>query len=62
VPHAVARSVYLQLNARLQSEALALGGEVTYLDPEEARKREQDFGVDGYSRSWELWKKKALGK
>jgi HCOMODA/2-hydroxy-3-carboxy-muconic semialdehyde decarboxylase len=62
VRHAVGRAIYLQMNARLQSEALALGGEVTYLDPEEARKREEDFGRDGYSRSWELWKKKALGQ
>ncbi len=62
VRHAVGRSVYLQMNARLQSEAVALGGPVTYLHPEEAAKREADLIEDGYSRSWELWKKKALAK
>ena len=60
--HAVGRAIYLQLNARLQSEAMALGGTITYLDPEEARRREADVVEDGYRRSWELWKLKALGK
>jgi len=62
VRHAVGRAVYLQMNARLQSEAMALGGKITFLDEGEARKREEDFLQDGYSRSWELWKKKALAK
>lgn len=37
LPRAVGRSVYLELNARIQSQAIALGGDSTYLDPEEAR-------------------------
>jgi ribulose-5-phosphate 4-epimerase/fuculose-1-phosphate aldolase len=53
---AVGRSVYLQMDAKLQAQAVALGGEVTYLSPEEARNAEQ-FG--GYERAWELWKRKA---
>jgi HCOMODA/2-hydroxy-3-carboxy-muconic semialdehyde decarboxylase len=53
---AVGRSVYLDLNARLQTEALALGGAITYLDPEEARKRD---APKVYDRAWELWKRKA---
>ncbi len=32
---AVARSVYMEVNARLQAQAIALGGEIRYLDPEE---------------------------
>ena len=53
VQHAVARSVYMELNARLQQQAMALGP-VTYLDPEEARKA--DATVSGsYGRPWELW-------
>jgi len=55
----VGRSYYLQMNAKLQAQAMALGGEVKYLDPAEARKTE---GFGGYDRAWELWKKKALGK
>jgi hypothetical protein len=40
---------------------MALGGNVTYLDPEEARLilAREDAGLE---RSWELWKKKALSK
>jgi ribulose-5-phosphate 4-epimerase/fuculose-1-phosphate aldolase len=60
IQHAVARSVYMEMNARLQQQALALGP-VTYLEPEEARKAEA--AVAGtYGRPWELWKKKALAR
>ena len=58
VPVAVARSIYLQMDARLQAQAIALGGEITYLDPEEVRKL---GGLGGYDRAWELWKRKAMG-
>jgi ribulose-5-phosphate 4-epimerase/fuculose-1-phosphate aldolase len=56
IPTAVGRSVYLDLNARLQAQAMALGGTVTYLDSEEARL----YMADGnnYDRAWELWKRK----
>ena len=61
LPQAVFRSVYLEMNARLQAQAMALGGPVTYLDPEEAK---QAAGAVGSTvlRPWELWKKKALAK
>ena len=59
LPHVVFRSVYLEMNARLQAQAMALGGPVTYLDPEEARRAEASItGTIG--RPWELWKRKAL--
>jgi HCOMODA/2-hydroxy-3-carboxy-muconic semialdehyde decarboxylase len=56
IPRVVGRSVYLDTNARLQAQAMALGGTVTYLDPEEARLYEASAG---YDRAWELWKRKA---
>ncbi len=59
LPLAVGRSIYLELNARLQVQAIALGGDVTYLDPEEVRKV---VAVQDYARAWELWKRKALAK
>jgi len=59
VPVAVARSVYLQMDARLQAQAIALGGEITYLDPEEVRKL---GGLGGYDRAWEMWKRKAMAR
>lgn len=58
---AVFRSVYTELNARLQAQAMALGGAVTYLDPEEARKAEATL-LGTLGRPWELWKRKALGR
>jgi len=57
LPLAVFRSVYTEVNARLQAQALTLGGSVTYLDTEEAHKAEATVtGTIG--RPWELWKKK----
>ena len=56
IPTAVGRSVYLDLNARLQAQAMTLGGKITYLAPEEARL----YMADGnnYDRAWDLWKRK----
>jgi ribulose-5-phosphate 4-epimerase/fuculose-1-phosphate aldolase len=61
LPHAVFRSVYAELNARLQGQAMALGRKVTYLDAEEARLAQAT--MEGtLARPWELWRKKALAK
>jgi HCOMODA/2-hydroxy-3-carboxy-muconic semialdehyde decarboxylase len=54
IPTAVGRSVFLDINARAQAQAIALGGKITYLDPEEARKY---LAPNNYDRAWELWKK-----
>ena len=59
---AVGRSIYLELNARLQAQALGLGGTVKYLDPGEAQ-AVLDLGENqGYRRPWALWKQKAMGQ
>jgi HCOMODA/2-hydroxy-3-carboxy-muconic semialdehyde decarboxylase len=55
LPMAVGRSIYLQMDARLQAQAIALGGNVTYLDAGEVEKLK---GLDSYDRAWELWKRK----
>ncbi|HEV8440108.1 MAG TPA: class II aldolase/adducin family protein [Methylomirabilota bacterium] len=61
LPHVVFRAVYTEINARLQAQAMALSTNVTYLDPEEAKKVESALaGTIG--RPWELWKRKALGR
>ncbi|MGH7267112.1 MAG: class II aldolase/adducin family protein [Candidatus Rokuibacteriota bacterium] len=57
ISQAVARSIYMELNARLQAQAIALGGPITYLAAEECRRVGGVLG--GYERSWELWKRKA---
>ena len=54
---AVARSVYLEVNARVQAQAMAMGQRITYLDEGEVKKRSEDS--DPYGRAWELWKQQA---
>ena len=62
IPIAVGRSIYLDMDARILSQTLTLGGSVTYLDPQEAQKI-MDAGENrGYERPWEIWKRKAMGK
>lgn len=58
LPMAVGRSVYLETSARIQAQALALGAEPSYLDPEAARAM-ADYA---YPRAWELWKQKARNR
>jgi ribulose-5-phosphate 4-epimerase/fuculose-1-phosphate aldolase len=57
LPHVVRRSINLESNARLQMQAMALGGDIVLLDPHEARQviTREDAGRD---RSWELWKRR----
>jgi ribulose-5-phosphate 4-epimerase/fuculose-1-phosphate aldolase len=50
----VARSVYMEVNARIQLDAIRLGGPVRYLDPEESDLAAAMHG--DYPRAWELWK------
>jgi HCOMODA/2-hydroxy-3-carboxy-muconic semialdehyde decarboxylase len=60
IPLVVGRSIYLDVNARTQTQAMALGGgKVTYLDPQEAQKIMEAGENRGYERAWELWKMKA---
>ncbi len=59
IPLAVYRAIYTETNARLQMQALSLGGPVTYLDPEEGRKIESALATQ-VRRPWELWKKKVM--
>lgn len=59
---AVARSIFLEANARVQLQAIGLGGDVTYLDPEEARLVLEEGEHRGYVRPWELWKREVLGE
>jgi HCOMODA/2-hydroxy-3-carboxy-muconic semialdehyde decarboxylase len=60
IPNAVARAVYLDMNARIQLQAVQLGGRATYVDPQEARLRMAD--PNEYTRAWDLWKKKLADK
>jgi HCOMODA/2-hydroxy-3-carboxy-muconic semialdehyde decarboxylase len=57
IPLAVGRSIYLELNARLQIHAMSLGVPVAYLEPDEVSKV---VAVQDYARAWDLWKRKAM--
>jgi len=55
----VGRAYYMTVNARAETQALALGGgkvsNVTFLEPEEAAKTASQ---DGFERAWTYWKSK----
>ena len=57
---AVGRSIYLEANASVQLEAIGLGGNITYLAPEETELVLSTGENRGYERPWELWKRHAL--
>ena len=56
IPNVVGRSVYLDINARAQMQALQLGGRLTYVEPDEAKLRMVD--PNEYARAWDLWKRR----
>jgi ribulose-5-phosphate 4-epimerase/fuculose-1-phosphate aldolase len=59
VKMAVFRAYYTDVNAKLQAQALALGGEPNYLTPGEGVKADQtNFAV--MDRIWNLWRMKVL--
>jgi HCOMODA/2-hydroxy-3-carboxy-muconic semialdehyde decarboxylase len=58
LPQVVGRCYFMQVNARMQAQAMAVGSEVSYLNAEEAHKT----ATNNYDRAWELWKRKAMGK
>jgi HCOMODA/2-hydroxy-3-carboxy-muconic semialdehyde decarboxylase len=50
---AVLRSYYLDMNAKLQAQAILLGGKVTYIEPEAPG----TVVADGGDRVWDFWKR-----
>jgi ribulose-5-phosphate 4-epimerase/fuculose-1-phosphate aldolase len=68
ISEAVSRSVYLDLNAKMQAEAIALGAAVTYLEPGDMPPQGDGAQplaharTDPYDRNWAFWKQRALGK
>lgn len=58
---AVYRAIYTEVNARLQAQAMAMGGPVTYLEPEEGQKAEQ-VNNQVHKRAWDLWKRAVAAK
>jgi HCOMODA/2-hydroxy-3-carboxy-muconic semialdehyde decarboxylase len=69
IPDAVSSAIFLDVNARVQSQAVALGGNIHYLTeadlapPTENQAPSALPGSQGYyPRSWPIWKAKAMGE
>ena len=63
VRRTVARAIYTEVNARMLLQAVALGGPITFIDPEENKLIEAGRGtrVTGHSvdRVWQMWLEEA---
>lgn len=62
LPRAVGRSIYLELSARMQLQAMLIAGrnaEITYLDEAEVK---ASVPVQDYNRAWPMWREKALAR
>jgi ribulose-5-phosphate 4-epimerase/fuculose-1-phosphate aldolase len=57
IKEAVCRAVYTEINARIQTQAITLGGQVEYLSKEEAALATSSISGQ-YDRPWELWKRR----
>jgi len=57
---AVGRSIYLELDARLQMQVLPFGDKVRYLSSEEVKLLMVNETAR-YDRPWQMWKRKAMG-
>lgn len=59
LPRAVGRSVYLEMSARMQMQAMMIadGGKIAYLDDAEVR---ASVPAQEYNRAWPVWRAKAL--
>src|SRR5260370_1281319 len=57
LPQAVARSVYMEIDARVAAQAIALGGEARSLDAHEARRAQAAVQATP-ARPWQLWNRK----
>lgn len=61
IPLTVFRAVYTEVNARVQAQAIAIGGPITYLEPEEGEKANKVLDQI-HLRAWDLWKRTAAEK
>jgi len=69
IPDAVQNAIFTDVNARVQAQAIALGGNISYLttaDVAGGDPNPQPSAPPGspgyYTRSWLVWKAKAMGK
>ena len=55
----VGRSIYLEMSARMQMQAMLLSRNITFFDAAEVK---ASSPVQDYKRAWPLWREKALAK
>ena len=58
IQNVVHTSVYLRINAQLQTEAMRMGGDVVYLSEGEIAEM-QKSAQSGHARAWEYWARRA---
>ena len=56
---AVGRSIYMEMSARMQMQAMLLSKNITFLDAAEVK---ASWPVQDYKRAWPLWREKALAR
>jgi ribulose-5-phosphate 4-epimerase/fuculose-1-phosphate aldolase len=61
LPVAVWNAVYTEVDARELQQAIALGGHVTYLSPQEIKSLNSGYAAFA-GRTWDLWKQHALAQ
>ncbi len=59
---AVGRSVYLELNARMQFQAIVLAGPKGRINFMDAKEVAANVSWQNYDRSWNLWRSRALAR
>jgi HCOMODA/2-hydroxy-3-carboxy-muconic semialdehyde decarboxylase len=59
---AVGRSVYLELNARMQFQAIVLAGPRGRINFMDAKEVAANVSWQNYDRSWNLWRSRALAR
>ena len=59
IQRSVGRSVYLEMSAVMQMQALMLSNRITYFDAAEVK---ASAPVQDYKRAWPLWREKALAQ
>jgi ribulose-5-phosphate 4-epimerase/fuculose-1-phosphate aldolase len=59
LPRAVGRSIYLEMSARMQMQAMLISKNITFFDAGEVK---ASAPVQDYKRAWPLWREKALRK
>jgi ribulose-5-phosphate 4-epimerase/fuculose-1-phosphate aldolase len=67
IPIVIFRTIYTEVNARLQWQAIGIGGPITFLEKEEGEKidalnNDPQNSSGGVMRPWELWKRKVMEK